>query len=241
MQNEILLIISLGLSFSSVLVFHRIFGKIGLYVWIAVCALLANIEVTVLVHAFGMDQTLGNVVFASSFLATDILSELYGKKSADKGVLTGIATTFIFIIFSFMWVRYTPAENDFAMPAIKTIFSNTPRILIASLLAYAISEFFDVHMYHAWWSLTERRTGSSAGLLWLRNNGSTLLSQLVNIVLFNFGAFLGVYPLKQLIPLTLSCYIIYIFTSLLDTPFIYLARKLHTQRIAENQGEKRNT
>ncbi len=226
MQNELLLALSLVLSFSSVLIFHRIFGKSGLYVWIAVCALLANIEVTVLVHAFGMDQTLGNMVFASSFLATDILSELYGKKSADKGVLTGIVTTLIFIIFSFMWVHYVPAENDFAMPAIKTLFSNTPRILIASLLAYAVSEFFDVRLYHTWWELTRRRTGNSSGLLWLRNNFSTLISQLINITLFNFGAFVGIYPLKQLIPLTLSCYIIYIFTSVLDTPFIYLARKL---------------
>ena len=71
MYNEILLVISLTVSFSSLLIFHRFFGKSGIYVWIALCAVLANIEVTVLVHAFGMEQTLGNMLFASSFLATD--------------------------------------------------------------------------------------------------------------------------------------------------------------------------
>ena len=65
MHNEILLILSLIISFSSLLIFHRFFGKSGIYVWIALCAVLANIEVTVLVHAFGMDQTLGNMLFAS--------------------------------------------------------------------------------------------------------------------------------------------------------------------------------
>ncbi|MGP1459397.1 MAG: queuosine precursor transporter [Treponema sp.] len=225
MQNELLLALSLVISFSSLLIFHRFFGKSGIYVWIALCAVFANIEVTVLVRAFGLDQTLGNMLFASSFLATDMLSELYGKKDADKGVKIGIFTTALFIAFSLMWTRYIPAEGDFAMPAIKQLFSNTPRILIASLTAYTVSEFFDVRLYHAWWNLTERITGKRTTMLWFRNNFSTLLSQLLNIVMFNFGAFLGVYPMRELISLTLSCYLIYIATSLLDTPFLYLARR----------------
>ena len=72
-------------------------GKGGLFAWIGICAVFANVEVLILVHAFGMDQTLGNTLFASSFLATDILSELYGKKDANKGVLVGIITTVMFI------------------------------------------------------------------------------------------------------------------------------------------------
>ena len=230
MQNELLLILSLVVSFSSLLIFHHFFGKSGIYVWIALCAVLANIEVTVLVRAFGLDQTLGNMLFASSFLATDILSELYGKKDADRGVRIGILTTVLFIVFSLMWVRYIPADGDRAMPAIKQLFSNTPRILIASLTAYTLSEFFDVRLYHAWWNLTERFTGRRNTMLWFRNNFSTLLSQLVNIVIFNFGAFLGVYPTSELIWLTLSCYLIYIATSLLDTPFLYFARRLYSRR-----------
>ncbi|MBQ4495925.1 MAG: VUT family protein, partial [Spirochaetaceae bacterium] len=60
---------------------------------------------------------------------------------------------------------------------------------------------------------------------------STLVSQFVNIVIFNFGAFSGIYSFKELVSITAACYVIYIITNLLDTPFVYIARK-----IANNQG-----
>lgn len=228
-MNELLLIMSLILSFGGTVLFFKVFGKSGLFAWIGIAAILANIEVTILVNAFGMDQTLGNTLFASSFLATDILSEVYGKKDADKGVWVGIFTTVLFIVFSAMWIHYTPAEGDWAMTSVKALFSNTPRILCASLAGYAISEVLDVWLYHKWWNLTEKKTGSRSKFLWVRNNFSTLVSQLVNIVLFNFIAFYGIYKLKELILITISCYIIYVITSLLDTPFIYLAKKISTK------------
>ena len=186
-MNELLLIVSLIISFGATVLFLKLFGKGGLVAWIGICAVFANIEVTILVHAFGMDQTLGNTLFASSFLATDILSEIYGKKEANKGVLAGIITTVLFIILSFMWTHYIPAGDDWAMPSVQALFSNTPRMLLASLLAYAISEAFDVWLYHKWWDLTEKKTGSHDKFLWFRNNFSTLFSQLINIVIFNFG------------------------------------------------------
>lgn len=224
-MNELLLVLSLLISFGATVLFLKLFGKGGLFAWIGICAVFANVEVLILVHAFGMDQTLGNTLFASSFLATDILSELYGKKDANKGVLVGIITTVLFILLSTMWINYVPAEGDWAMPFVKQLFANTPRVLIASLIAYAVSEAFDVWLYHKWWTLTEKRFGNKDKYLWFRNNFSTLFSQLVNIVIFNFGAFLGIYSLSQLFSITIACYVIYIVTSLLDTPFIYLAKK----------------
>lgn len=226
MVNEILLIVALLVSFGATILFLKLFGKAGLFAWIGISAVFANIEVTVLVHAFGMDQTLGNTLFASSFLCTDILSELYGKKEANKGVKVGIVTTLFFIVLSFMWTHYQPAEADWAMPSVKSLFSNTPRMLCASLFGYAISEALDVWLYHKWWNLTEKKTGDHNKMLWFRNNFSTLISQLVNIVIFNFVAFLGIYEFKELVGITAACYVIYIATSLLDTPFIYLAKKI---------------
>ena len=224
-MNELLLVLSLLISFGATVLFLKLFGKSGLFAWIGICAVFANVEVLILVHAFGMDQTLGNTLFASSFLATDILSELYGKKDANKGVLVGIITTVLFILLSTMWINYVPAEGDWAMPFVKQLFANTPRVLIASLIAYAVSEAFDVWLYHKWWTFTEKRFGNKDKYLWFRNNFSTLFSQLVNIVIFNFGAFLGIYSLSQLFSITIACYVIYIVTSLFDTPFIYLAKK----------------
>ena len=119
------------------------------------------------------------------------------------------------------------------MPAVKALFTHTPRILLASLFGYAASELLDVWLYHKWWAFTAKRSGSTTKFLWLRNNFSTLISQFVNIVIFNFDAFYSIYPLPELIKITGACYTIYIATSLLDTPFVYIARKLKITDKAE--------
>ncbi|MBR2044334.1 MAG: queuosine precursor transporter [Clostridia bacterium] len=225
-MNELLLILSLIVEFGLVLLAYRFFGKSGLYAMTVFCTLLANIEVIILINAFGLEQTLGNVLFAASFLITDILSENEGKKSANKAVNLGIFTSVAFIIVTQSWLLYTPSPSDFAMESIKTVFSNTPRIIFASLLVYAITQRLDVWLYHKWWEFTSKRFGDSRRFLWLRNNGSTLISQFFNTFLFNFAAFFGTYDLKTTFNIALSGYVIYVFTSLLDTPIIYLARRL---------------
>lgn len=227
MPNELLLILSLLLTFSGVLVFYKIFGKTGLHVWTAIATITANIEVLILVEAFGMEQTLGNVLFASNFLVTDILSELHGKEEANKAVNIGIAASIAFIFISQSWFLYTPAANDWASESIYAIFSNTPRLMLASFLVYAICQKFDVWAYHKWWAFTQKKFGDKDSFLWLRNNGSTLVSQLLNTVLYTFGAFLGTYELETLFSICISSYIIFIVTSLADTPFVYLAKKLN--------------
>ena len=226
MPNELLLILSLIVLYGAVLVFYRLFGKLGLYVWTVIATISANIEVLILVDAFGMEQTLGNVLFATTFLVTDILSENHGKKEANVAVNIGIATSIAFIIISQSWMLYTPAASDFASPAIATIFSNTPRLMLASLIVYAICQKFDVWAYHAWWAFTNKKCGDSKKFLWLRNNGSTLISQLLNAILYTFGAFFGVYDIPTLISIVFASYVIFIVTSLADTPIVYLARKM---------------
>jgi uncharacterized integral membrane protein (TIGR00697 family) len=227
MINEILLILSVPVIFGSLLLAMKLFGKAGLYVMTSICTIAANIEVMILVNAFGVEQTLGNVLFAATFLVTDILSECYGKKEASKAVNIGIFTSAMFIIISQSWLMFTPSVSDFVHPSIKVVFSNTPRMMLSSLAVYAICQKLDVFLYHKWWTLTEKLTGDKRSYLWLRNNGSTLLSQLINTVLFNVCAFAGVYDTKTLISIIISGYVIYIITSLVDTPFVYAARKIH--------------
>ena len=195
--------------------------------------MLANIEVLILIDAFGMEQTLGNVLFAVTFLITDILSECEGKKAANKAVWIGMFTSLFFLILSQSWLVYHPSVNDTAMPAINQIFSNTPRMLIASFVVYAVSQMFDVWLYHKWWAFTEKRFGDKRRFLWLRNNGSTLISQILNTFLFTVFAFYGTYDNKTLLSIFLSSYVIYIFTSLLDTPIVYLARMISDKRKSE--------
>lgn len=229
-MNEILLIVSLLAIYGGVLVLYRMFGKEGMYLWTVIATICANIEVLIMVDAFGMEMTLGNILFASTFLVTDILSEIYGKKEAQTAVYMGIATSVAFILLSQSWMLYVPNANDFAMPNIRAVFSNTPRLMAVGILVYAIAQTFDVWAYHAWWDLTNRKFGDSRRFLWLRNNGSTLLSQLLNTVLFTWGAFVGVYETKTLLSITAASYVIFIVTSLADTPFVYMARALHERR-----------
>ena len=173
--------------FGAALLAYRFFGKAGLYCVSACATILANIEVVILIHAFGMDQTLGNVLFAVTFLITDILSECEGKKEANKAVWTGIFSSIFFLALTQSWLLYVPAAEDTMAPAIRAVFSNTPRMILASLTVYAVSQFFDVWLYHKWWAFTEKRFGDKRRFLWLRNNGSTLISQIVNTLLFTFG------------------------------------------------------
>lgn len=226
MQNEIILIISLIVIYGSTLVWYKLFGENGLLCFTAIATLLANIEVLVLVDAFGMEMTLGNILFASTFLVTDILSEVSGKKMASKAVKIGIATSIMFIIVSQSWLLYVPNANDFAMPSIATIFSNTPRLVFASLFVYAISQILDVVLYHKWWEWSTKKFGDSRKYLWLRNNASTLFSQLLNAILFNVLAFAGVFDSETIVAIILSTYVVFFFTSLCDTPVVYLARKI---------------
>lgn len=226
MPNEILLLLSFLVIYGGALLAYRMFGTVGLYGVSALATVVANIEVMIVVDAFGLEQTLGNVLFGVTFLITDILSENEGKQQANKAVNLGIFASLFFLLISQSWLLYTPAANDWAMPSFRSLFSNTPRMLFASLSVYAVSQKFDVWLYHKWWELTQRKSGDGHGFLWLRNNGSTLISQLMNAVLFNLIAFVGMYDGRTLLSIILSSYLIYVFTSLMDTPFVYLARRM---------------
>ena len=226
MRNELLLLLSLVVLYGGVLWWMKMFGKQGLYGWTVLATIAANIEVLILVDAFGMEQTLGNVLFASTFLVTDILSESYGKKAAQRAVNIGILTSLSFIVISQSWMLYVPSPNDFISPSIEAVFQNTPRMMLVSLVVYAITQRFDVWLYHAWWDFTNKRWGDPHRFLWLRNNGSTLVSQLLNTLLFTLGAFWGTYDFSTMISIMLSSYVIFIFTSLADTPAVYLARRM---------------
>lgn len=238
MINELLLIGSLIFIFSCVLLAYRFFGKTGLYCLSAIATVLANIEVLILVNAFGAEQTLGNVLFASTFLITDILSEYESKKAANKAVFIGVCASLFFLLLSQSWLMYVPNENDTMSEAIHSVFSSTPRMLISSLAVYAVSQVFDVWLYHKWWAFTEKKCGNRKRFLWLRNNGSTLISQIINTLLFTVLAFYGTYDIQTLFSIFLSSYIIFVFTSLLDTPVIYLARRVKKKLVEKEEAAK---
>ena len=227
MSNETLIILSFIIIYGGVVAFYRFFGKNGLLAFNVLASLIANIEVLLLVRAFGVEMTLGNVLFASTFLITDIMSENHSRKDANRAVVISTLCSIVFIAISQMWLLYSPSENDWASGAFHTIFSSTPRIVCASLLVYLISQLTDVWLYHKWWDWCKKKFGDEKKGLWIRNNGSTMISQLLNTLLYTFFAFYGTYEMKTLLSIFISSYIIFFVTSLLDTPFVYWCRKIH--------------
>lgn len=227
MSNEILLILELVVIYSILLAWFYFFDQKGMLCFTVFATICANIEVMLVINAFSIEQTLGNAMFGASFLATDMLSEFYGKKKSRQAVFAGLLTTISFVVCSKIWLMYDLAYDDGLKDSFSLIFSNTTRIMIASIIVYAISQMLDVFVYHKWWEFTEKLTGDKRKLLWVRNNGSTLISQLVNSFLFAVFAFYGVLPNEVVWSIFISSYIVFIVVSLLDTPFIYLARHIH--------------
>ena len=119
MSNEILLILSIFIIYGSVIVMYKLFGKQGLFCFTSIATIAANIEVLIMVKAFGMVMTLGNVLFASTFLITDIVSEVYGKKDAKRAVMIRIKTKIEFIKLSQWSLYYTQERKDYSNPALQ--------------------------------------------------------------------------------------------------------------------------
>lgn len=227
MSNESLLFINLIVTYSLVLLWFYLFKKQGLYVWLIIAALVANIEVMVQIDAYGFHQTLGNILFASTFLATDILSEFYGKKEANFGVNLSIVACVSFMILSQFWQYFTPNVADFALPHLRVISAYTLRVISAGLIVFVAVQKLDIFLYHKIWQVTGT---DNHKFLWLRNNIATIVSQAINTVSFNFGAFYGVFPTDTLWEIIFINFIIFVATSLLDTPFVYLAARVRVMR-----------
>lgn len=223
-MNELLWLTMLITNFVLILVAYRLFGRIGLYAWVPLAAVVANVQVVKLVEFFGIAATLGNIVYASSFLVTDILSENYGKNEAKRAVYVGLFSLVAMTMLMNLALVFTPASDDFAQDSLVTIFGFMPRIAGASLLAYFVSQHHDVWAYDFW-----RHRFPSVRFLWLRNNASTMVSQFIDSSLFTFLAFWGVFPLGALVEIFWTTYLLKWIVGAADTPFLYIARYWFTK------------
>ncbi len=220
MSNEVLFLVSIVVYFTLMLACYKLFGKIGLYIWVAIGMVYSNVEVLLMVDMFGQEATLGNVIYGTTFLATDILNENHGKRSANFTVIIGFFAVMSLILLSQVTMFFVPNEYDFAMGSFKQIFELSPRIALASISTYFVSQLFDIWLYQK----IKQKTGDKN--LWLRNNGSTLLSQLLDTIVFTLIAFYGVLDNEIVFAMILPTYLIKLMVSLLDTPFMYIAKNM---------------
>ncbi len=225
MQNELLWLAMLLANFLLIILAYKLFGKWGLITWIPISVIIANIQVIQTVELFGLVATLGNIVYASSFLVTDILSENYGKKEAKKAVWIGFFSLISMTLLMNLALVFIPlAGDEFASishESLSTIFTLMPRIAVASLAAYFLSQTHDVWAYHFW-----KKRFPKDNQIWLRNNLSTLVSQLIDSIVFVLIAFWGVFEMEVLKEIFITTYVLKFVVAAADTPFVYWGRKI---------------
>lgn len=219
-MNELLGLAELVLVFAGVVLSKKFFGRHGLIAWVAIAGVLANIQVAKSITIFGLDATLGNVMFASSFLATDILSECYGKKYAKKAVIMGICAILLFVGITQLSLVFIPSEFDVMNATMTEFFQISARTMGASVLMYGIANAVDVVIFD------KLKKATHGKYMWLRNNISTILCNGLENYGFIFLAFYGVLETEALLPIALTTTVIEIAIALLDTPFLYIAKRI---------------
>jgi len=214
------LVLDLGLT---VLMF-RFFGKEGLLACIVLSILLANLQGPKLTVIFGMQTSLGVIFYSSIFFATDLMSEKFGKKEADRAVMMGFSISVIILLMLSISLLFLPSiqgNQTFSTEvhqAFVTILDFTPRFIIGSLFSYLISQRFDVWCFH------KIKHWTNGKHLWLRNNLSTMASQTIDTTIYSLVVWWGVVDLETAIQLGLAKMAFKIGIAAFDTPFIYWAR-----------------
>lgn len=167
-----------------------------------------------LISVFGLNVPGAIVTYPLTFLATDIIGEIWGKAAANQCVKTGIIAQLLFILLGYLSLAIPPLEQSAALQnSLIAVLNQGIRMTIASLGAFACSQFLDVYIFH---NLKDYTKGKRK---WLRNNASTMTSQLVDTVIFITITFWDVVPNLPL--LIVSQYIVKLGLALLDTPFFY--------------------
>ncbi len=225
MGNELLWIIFALVNFGLIVGIYKLFGKTGLFAWIALGTVLANIQVTKSINFeigdFIIAATLGNIMYGTLFLVTDALGEKYGLKQAKKAVYIGFFSLVSTVIIMTMALWFEPNEIDFAHDSLVTIFSVVPRIAFGSLIAYALSQMLDVYLF----DFIKKKLPSDK-LLFVRNIGSTFISQFIDTLIFVPIAFFDIFPNEVVIEIFWTTYIIKLLVAILDTPFVYLIKTI---------------
>lgn len=226
MSNIVVFFIFAIVNFALITTAFRFWGKRGILSYIILSVIAANLQVNKgIVLDFGLFQleaTLGNVMFAGIFLATDLLNEKYGQREARKAVIISIFANLSFILIMFISTIFQGLDysSDFnnALNLFFAVSGGTFKAVLVGNAVYFISQSLDVYVY-----AKIKEWNSSSKTLWIRNNGSTLISQLVDSILVTMGfALVGIFPREIIGSVILTTLIVKYIAALLDTPFLYV-------------------
>jgi len=220
-MNELIFIFQSLLCLTLLLVSLR-FGPLVLTVVASICAVTMNIAVMKELTLFGLTVTGGNVLYSAIFFSTDVMHEHYGPQKARQLVWIGFASSFFFMLMTQAIVLYAPNSFDASQPHLEFLFGfdRYGRILLASMASFLMVQHLDVYLYGWIKRATQGRH------LWLRNNGSTCISQLLDSIFFTVAGLYGnfIHTFEEVVQVILFTYIVKLFVAALDTPFIYLSK-----------------
>lgn len=217
-MNLILFFISTILCFSAVLIMNKLFKKEGLFVWMAIASIIANILVCKNINIGGIVFTLGNILFASNFLCTDIISEKYGSRYSNKSVYMSLCSVLIFILSTQMALLFIPDVSDVSQNAMKQLFAINLRTSIASVSMFFLSNLLDVYLF-------DKIKNKIKDKLWLRSGVSSILCNCIENFLFCLLAFYGIYDIEVVLSIALTTCIAELILSIIYIPFIYISKK----------------
>lgn len=167
------------------------------------------------------------IIYIFTYPLIDVIVEVYGKKEARRTVQAGLIMQIFALIFIMITIHLPAAPVFKEQSAFETILNGSFRVIIASLISYAVSQNLDVFVFN------KLKSAHGQKKLWLRNNASTMLSQLIDTTIFITIAFYGTMPLAVLGSLILTQYIFKFFAAILTTPLVYLL--VHFIRRKESQ------
>lgn len=197
-----------GLFITSLVVSNLIFQKF--FYW-------RPFELTVFGNQL-FELSVGILPYPITFLITDLISEIYGKKKANQVVIAGIFASFFSM--GILWMaNVVPALSNSPVDdaTFQTVFALSPVAVLASMMAYLGAQFVDIRLYHFWKKLTKGR------MLWLRNNFSTFSSQFIDTFsVISLLSLFGVLEWDLFWGLLLSGFLFKVFVAALDTPLLYL-------------------
>lgn len=220
MNNLIILLASGMVEFILILLVFRL-GKRWLYLTITINLILIATFGAKLIPIFGVTTNAGNIFYAAIFFATYLQIEGYGSDTAYKSVWTGfLSVSFFVILTQFVLAFHGSSENRAVDEAIDELFKIVPRIALASVIGYIISQYFNIWLYSA------LRHKMNNKRLWLRNIASLIPAQLLDSILFFSIAFLDVVPTNILWQTMIAGYLIKVGMGVLGTPFLYFGRFL---------------
>ena len=180
------------------------------------CNLIANKFVTVDLGFKVFIVSAGILPYPLTFLVTDLISELYGQKKANLVVFSGFIASLFVLLFLWLGGQFNSIPSSIVDDVTyNSVFRNARRLIAASMVAYLIAQFIDVRIFHFWKKLTNGKH------LWLRNNGSTIASQLVDTSLVICILFVGVWKPDQIISAIFDGWMFKMLMAFIDTPIIY--------------------